>query len=172
MNGAAPLRALGTPVPSALIQDNLTHVELTFIEGRIEQWIRFGHAVHEQSLDRRRRLVAFRPESIFAFIRWASNDFGTIVSRIDILRAVTQDEAYQTVPFVRPGAEILLRADSWPRVERVLRAIDEIEGLGLDAATIAPDHWRHIHNRLAGGQEPRSYTLGRHDAWLKRREVE
>jgi hypothetical protein len=33
--------------------DTLTHVELIWFEKRIEQWIRFGHDVAEQILDRR-----------------------------------------------------------------------------------------------------------------------
>src|SRR5580704_13065646 len=67
---------------------DLTHVELFWLEKRIENWIRFGHAAEEQILDKRRRILSFAPGSIFAFVRWASNDFGTIISRIDILRAV------------------------------------------------------------------------------------
>jgi len=57
----------------------LTHVELTWLEGRIEHWIRFGHDAGETILDRRRRVLSFAPNSVFAFVRWASNDFGTIV---------------------------------------------------------------------------------------------
>ena len=53
-------------------------------------------------------------------MRWASNDFGTIVSRIDIVRAIDRGESYQTLPFVRPGGDILLRINGWPKVERVL----------------------------------------------------
>ena len=82
---------------------NLTHVELIWIEKRIEQWIRFGHDVAEQFLDRRRRILSFAPGSVFAYVRWAANDFGTVVSRIDILRAVLPGEAFSTVPYVRPG---------------------------------------------------------------------
>ena len=60
---------------------------------------------------------------MFAFVRWASNDYGTIVSRIDVLRAVAPGQPLSTVPFVRPGAEILLRISGWPRVEQVLAAL-------------------------------------------------
>ena len=35
-------------------------------------------------------------------------------------------------------------------------------------AAVAPDHWRHVHNRLAAGQDPRPYTAARHRAWLLR----
>jgi hypothetical protein len=58
---------------------DLTHVELLWLEKRIENWIRFGHAAEEQILDKRRRILSFAPGSIFAFVRWASNDFGTII---------------------------------------------------------------------------------------------
>ena len=101
---------------------------------------------------------ASRPSSVFAFVRWASNDFGTVISRIDIVRAVAPGEAFSTLPFVRPGGEILLRITGWPKVERVLQAIDAVEAAGIDPADAAPDHWRHIHNRLTAGEEPRPYT--------------
>ena len=151
--------------------DSLTHVELTWIEKRIEQWIRFGRDVGETILDRRRRVLSFAPDSIFAYVRWASNDFGTVVSRIDILRAVRSGEAYSTVGFVRPGGEIFLRLSGWPKVERVLQAIDAVEAAGIDPADAAPDHWRHVHNRLVAGEEPRPYARDQHAAWLKRRRI-
>jgi hypothetical protein len=149
--------------------DALTHVNLTWLETRIEHWIRFGRIAEEQVLNRRARIVSFVPGSVFAFVRWASNDFGTIISRIDVVRAVALGEPYSTLPFVRPGGEILLRIAGWPNVSRVLQAIDQIEAIGIDPADAAPDHWRHIHNRLSAGEEPRPYTSARHNAWLLRR---
>jgi len=148
--------------------NDLTHVELIWIEKRIERWIRFGHAVAEKILDRRRRVVSFAPNSIFAFVRWASNDFGTIVSRVDVLRAVRVGEGYSTVGYVRPGGEILLHINGWPKVERVLQTIDAIEALGIDPADVAPDYWRHVHNRLTAGDDPRLYIRAQYDAWLLR----
>jgi hypothetical protein len=148
-----------------------TQVELTWLEDRIENWIRFGQIVEEHVIDGQRRRVSFAPGSIFAFVRWASSDYGTIVSRIDILRAVRVGEKYSTVPFVRPGGEILLHLAGWPKVEKVLQAIDTVEALGIDPADAAPEHWRHIHNRLSVGEWARPYTLGRHHAWLHRQSV-
>ena len=151
--------------------DAFTRVELTWLEKRIEHWIRFGRDGGETIIDRRRRVLSFAPNPIFAFIRWASNDFGTVVSRIDIVRAIDRRESYQTLPFVRPGGEILLRISGWPKVERVLQAIDAVEALGLDPADAAPDHWRHVHNRLGAGYEPRPYSRDQHHAWLLCRQV-
>lgn len=149
----------------------LTEVELIHLEGKIERWIRFGREVQERILDRRRRVLAFAPGAVFAFVRWASNDYGTIVSRIDVLRAANGGEPLSTVPFVRPGAEILLRISGWPKVEQVLAAIDQVEALDLRGEDACPDHWRHVGNRIAGGQRARPYTADRHKAWLLRRRM-
>ena len=151
--------------------NNLTQVELLWLKSRIENWIRFGRIAEEKVINSNRRVVSFPPGSIFAFVRWASNDYGTVASRIDILRAVRPGERYSTVPYVRPGAEILLRLAGWPKVEKVLHAIDAVEALGIDPADAAPEHWQHVHNRVSVGERPRPYTKTRHQAWLHRRKL-
>lgn len=147
----------------------LTHVELIWVEDRIEYWIRFGRVAKEQILDRHRRVVSFAPGSVFALVRWRSNDYGTILSRIDVLRTVHPSEPHQTLPCVRPGGESLLRLTGWPKVQQVLQANDAIDALGIDPADVAQDYWRHVHNRITAGQTPRVYTIERHAAWIKRR---
>ncbi|MBU2031542.1 MAG: DUF2840 domain-containing protein [Alphaproteobacteria bacterium] len=170
MTGNAARRMRGRPLPDGPAPFT-TLVELTWQQKKIEHWIRFGHKSYEQILDRRRSIVGFAPNAVFAFVRWASNDFGTIISRIDIVRAIGRGEPFQTLPFVRPGGDILLRLDSWPKVEKTLRTIDAVEALGLDPADVAPEHWRHVHNRLTAGHEPRAYTPEQHAAWIKRRRI-
>jgi hypothetical protein len=80
-------------------------------------------------------------------------------------------EVYSTVPFVKPGGEILLRLTGWPKVEQALRQIDAVEQLDIKPEDAAPDHWRHVHNRLTAGDQPRSYTRPMHAAWTLRRRV-
>lgn len=150
---------------------DLTTVELLWLEKRIENRVRFGRPVSEKALDRNRRVLSFTPGSIFAFVRWTSNDFGTVLSRIDILRAAIPDHSYSTVPCIAPGGESLLRLSGWPKVERVLQLIDAVEALGIDPADAAPDFWHHVHNRLSVNETPRPYTRSRHQAWLHRRKV-
>ncbi|TRC89071.1 DUF2840 domain-containing protein [Mesorhizobium sp. WSM4303] len=150
----------------------LTYVELLWLKKRIENYIRFGKTVENRIIDRSRRVVAFAPGSIFAFVRWTANDFGTIASRIDILRAVGARKRCSTVAYVRPGADILLTAIGWPNVERVLLVIDAIEAIGIDAVDVSPEYWRHVHSRLATRENPRPYTRQRHEAWLLRRRIE
>ena len=151
--------------------DRLTHVELTWFAKRVEQRVRFGRPVASLRLDPHRRCVSFAPNAIFAIVRWAGNGYGTVSSEIDIVRAVGPGERCTTAPFMRQGGDILLSIKGWPKVERVLQAIDATEALGIDPANAAPDHWRHIHNRLTVGEKPRAYTVARHRAWLKRREI-
>jgi hypothetical protein len=150
---------------------DLTEVELIWLEKRIENRIRFGRAVEEKILDRRRRLLSFAPGSIFAFVRWTSSDFGTVISRMDILRAVAPGQRCSTVPYVKPGGEILLRLSGWPKVERALQLIDAVEALDINPADAAHDYWHHVHNRLSVNESPRLYTRARHQAWLHRQRI-
>ncbi len=148
-----------------------TQVELVWIEKQTEHWIRFGRERREQILDRRRRILFFPPGSVFALVRWAANEHGTVLSRLDILRTVERDAACQTVPTVTPGAQILLHVDGWPKVERVLQLIDAIEARGIDPIDVSPDHWRHVHNRMTVGETSRAYGPRQHRAFLLRRRI-
>src|ERR1700741_2962406 len=139
--------------PSTNVSD-LTIVEILWLEKRIENRVRFGCPVSEKGLDRNRRLLSFLPGSIFAFVRWTSNDFGTVLSRIDILRAAIPGQSYSTVPWIRPGGESLLRLSGWPKVERVLQLIDVVEALDVDPADAAPDYCYHVHHRLSVNAKP------------------
>jgi hypothetical protein len=117
--------------------------------------------------------LSYAPNSIVAYVRWLSGAFGTIVSRIDILRTVRRGEAFSRVLYVhvRPGGEILLRVSGWAKVERVLQAIGAVEHIGIVAAGACPDHWRHVHNRLAAGEAPRPYSREQHRAWMVRTKI-
>ena len=149
----------------------LTEVTLTWDEGRIEQWIRFGRIARERIVDRHRRLVGFADGSVFALVRWQANAYGTVVSRIDILRAGADRTERVTIPTVTPGAQSLLRLSGWPKVEATLRIIDGVEALTIAPECACPDHWRQVHNRLSLGRSAEPYTLPRHRAWLLRRAV-
>ena len=102
----------------------LTEVEVTWIEKRYEQWIRFGRIAADTIINRRTRVIAFRPGAVFAFVRWTSNDYGTIHSCIDIVTAVAPGDARETadresiLPFPRGSAECWPPALS-PRAQKI-----------------------------------------------------
>lgn len=166
---AVPKRVGGAA--AELPPEAFTQVELVWIEKQMEHWLRFGRERRERILDRRRRILSFPPGSVLALVRWAANEHGTVLSRLDIMRTVERGAACQTVPTVTPGAEVLLHVDGWPKVERVLQLIDAIEARGIDPIEVSPDHWRHVHNRMTVGETPRAYGPHQHRAFLLRREI-
>lgn len=149
----------------------LTHVELYWERGAREHWLRFGKPVATRIVDRRRRVESYAPGQAFAFVRWAANVYGTATAALDIVRAVGPGEAFTTLAHVDPGGEVLLSVHGWQKVRRVFILIDAIEESGIDPCDVAPDHWRHVHNRIAAHERPRGYSLARHRAWLLRRRL-
>lgn len=147
----------------------LTDVTLIWREGEREDWLKFGKPVAERIINRRQRIESYAAGQVFGLVRWASNEYGTVRSTLDIVRAVDGSEPCVPVRQVDPGGDLLLSVHGWPKVAQVFRLIDTIEAAGIDPCDVAPDHWRHIHNRLAGREVPRSYSLARHRAWLQRK---
>ena len=147
----------------------LTHVTVYWRKGEREDWLKFGKPVAERIVSRSERFESYAPGQLFGLVRWAANDYGTVRSALDIVRAVAADEPVTQVTQVDPGGDVLLSVQGWPKVEQVFRLIDAIEANGIDPCDVAPDHWRHIHNRLAARDVPRDYSAERHLAWLKRR---
>jgi hypothetical protein len=105
-------------------------------------------------------------------MRWEGGPFGTVASRLDIVRAVAPGAPMTLTPFVAPGGELLLRLRGWPRVQRALAAVDSVEALGVSPENAAPDYWRHVGNRILAGLEPRAYDAARHRAWRFRKALQ
>ena len=147
----------------------LTDVTLVWSEGKREDWLKFGKPVAERIIDRRQRIESYAAGQVFGLVRWASNEYGTVRSTLDIVRAVEASEPCAPVPQVNPGGDVLLSVHGWPKVAQVFSLIDAIDASGIDPCDVAPDHWRHIHNRLVGREAPRDYNPARHRAWLQRK---
>lgn len=154
-----------------VVAEAMTEVDLLWWRDTAQVWIRFGLPQAELIHDRRRRTLHFASGEVFGVVRWAANDYGTVRSELDILRAVRTGEPYTTSPYVRPGGELLAAARGWLTVQRLMAAIDAVEAGGFQPARIAPDYWRHVHNRLQAGLAPRPYQVGRHRAWRVRRSL-
>ena len=76
---------------------------------------------------------------------------------------------------VKTGAVVEFHSEEIEKLQEEIalklgfRLIDAIEASGIDPCEVAPDHWRHIHNRLAAREASRGYSLARHRAWLQRK---
>lgn len=147
----------------------LTHVTLFWRKGEREDWLKFGKPVANRIVSRSERIESYAAGQVFGLVRWASNEYGTVRSALDIVCAVDGHEPCTPVLQVDPGGDVLLSVHGWPKVAQVFRLIDAIEAAGIDPCDVAPDHWRHIHNRMAGREVPRHYSPARHRAWLQRK---
>ncbi|ALJ13406.1 DUF2840 domain-containing protein [Sphingopyxis macrogoltabida] len=166
MQAAAP-----PPVGVRLPASGLTDVELTWIEGRLEQQLRFGRVAAERSGGPHKRIASFRPGATFGLIGCTADDLGCVFWSLAIVRAVAPGAPFSTHPAVRPGGEILLSLSNLEPIRAVCREIDMIEASGVDACDVSPDHWRHIGQRLAAALPFRSYSAERHAAWLRHNEA-
>lgn len=147
----------------------LTQVECTCLEGQSEQYLRFGRFASERIVDGRTRIFMFRPGAIFALAEWQSKANGPIASSIAIIQAVAPGEPLALHPLLRPGGDVLLHVETWPKVALVLEAIDAVDATGIDPCDASPDHWRHVADKLGAGLGFRPYTIDRHNAWLRRK---
>ncbi|WP_294048286.1 DUF2840 domain-containing protein [Sphingopyxis sp.] len=171
--------ALPSPMPAAALPpagvrlpaSGLTDVEMTWIEGRLEQQLRFGRVAAEQSGGPHKRIASFRPGATFGLIGCTMNDLGCLFWSLAIVRAVVPAAPYATHPAVQPGGEILLSLSDLEPIRAVCREIDMIEASGVDACDVSPDHWRHIGQRLATALPFRAYSAERHAEWLRRGEA-
>ncbi|GAA0211089.1 hypothetical protein QOZ96_002289 [Brevundimonas nasdae] len=176
-DGSDPVRAPRPAPPLALVaetacvaRDALTWVELIDDEGRAERWIRFGAVAETHRVSAHNQFVGFAPGAVFAYVRWACGPRGAVGARLDILQAVERGAARVAIPGVTPGAVSLLRLNGWSRVRHALAVIDAVAETGVALEAVAPDHWRHVHNRMTAGLLPQAYSTARHRA-LKLRQA-
>jgi hypothetical protein len=163
------------PAPPQLLSSASAHapttrVLLAYVERRINLYLRFGHPVREQRLDRQRHWAWFTPGAQLCRIRWEANDHGTTRWQLLVLQVGAELDAVQRIAGIAPGALLLLCAEGKRRVQPVLQQIDAIEALGIDPAATSPDYWRTVHNRLAARMPLPVYTTERHAAYLTGRE--
>jgi hypothetical protein len=116
----------------------LTHVTLFWRKGKREDWLKFGKPVADRIVSRSERIESYAAGQVFGLVRWASNDYGTIRSTLDIVRAVDGHEPCTPVPQVDPGGDVLLSVHGWPKVAQVFRLIDAIEARASTLATLRP----------------------------------
>src|SRR5690606_33277062 len=107
--------ALPSPMPAAALPpagvrlpaSGLTDVEMTWIEGGLEQQLRFGRVAAERSGGPHKRIASFRPDATFGLIGCTAGDLGCVFWSLAIVRAVAPGAPYATHPAVQPGGEIL-----------------------------------------------------------------
>lgn len=136
---------------------NLTAVQVVYRKNRINHRLRFGAPLIEARLDWQRKLVAFGPGSVFGYIRWRANRYGTQDWRLFVLRTV-ESGLLSTIPGVVPGADILLATRGTTRTQRALDQLDTLEQGAGGLSQVTDAYWRHLHNRLAISLDPHEFS--------------
>lgn len=137
---------------------SLTRATVLFVDGKVNDRVRFGRPAAERIIDRRRRVDLFAPDSLFGYVQWRANRFGTELWRFWVLRSGRPGERLETVPGIAPGAHILLSLAGQARVTRALELVDAVEAEGLDPSTVPESYWRTAQNRLAAGTPCRVFS--------------
>jgi len=109
------------------------HVELLWLEKRIRTGYDSPRRQEQISISgggscRLRRAASSRSCRLY------SNDFGTVISRIDYFAGCRARPALRNRAHVRPGGDVLLRLVRWPKSNAWLQIVDAVEALGIDPA--------------------------------------
>ncbi|MEH3099702.1 DUF2840 domain-containing protein [Sphingomonas adhaesiva] len=151
---------------------SLTRATILFFDGKVNDRVRFGRPAGERIIDRRARIMLFAPGSLFGYVQWRANRYGTEHWRFWVLRAGAPGERLETVPGIAPGAHILLSLAGQARVQRGLTLVDAIETGGVDPADAPESYWRVVQNRLVAGLPCRTYTPAEHAARAPHAEIQ
>ena len=137
---------------------SLTRATHLFLDGKVNDRVRFGKPAAERIIDRRCRVELFAPGKVFGYVQWRANRYGTELWRVWVLQAGSPGERLQTVQGIAPGAHIWLSLAGQARVSRALELIDAIEAQGIDPAQVPESYWRTAQNRLAAGTTCRVFS--------------
>jgi len=132
-----------------------TLVQLHFVRGMINHRLRFGQPEANIKLDEYRTLALFPDGSIFGYVRWRANEYGTIAWRVYVLKA--QAGGYLShVVGITPAVKILVSAQGRPAVKRCFTALDKVEKDAGGALDLVPEsYWTVFNNALSLRKSPR-----------------
>jgi len=134
---------------------SMSFVQLHFVRGRINHRLRFGVPAQIKTLDKYRSIAIFKPDSIFGYIRWRANEYGTQDWRVYVAKA-QEDGFLSKAHGINPAVNILVSAQGKPVVKRCLKALDDLESQangGLE--TVPESYWGVFNNALLLRKTPR-----------------
>ena len=133
---------------------HITTVETSFLDGKHNYRVLFGEPLR---IDTRhaaegmtRKAYSFSAGSRFALDLWRRNAYGTIQWRCLVCEAVSPGMAIDRVPFVAPGARVLLHTKGAAQSRLFLAWLADLETSGIDLVRCAPETFEAAHFRLHG----------------------
>jgi hypothetical protein len=137
---------------------NLTAVLCHYGKDRFNHRLRFGVPQALVKLDSYRKIAVFKPRTIFGYIRWVADEYGTQDWRFFILQT-RNDGLLTRVPGVTPAVKLLASFHRTDCVKRALLAFDEIEKeCGGELGILSESYWlgfqNHLNSRKRGHGTP------------------
>lgn len=139
----------------------MTHTlaQIHFVRGRINHRLRFGKTASVAKLDKYRSVATFSLGTIFGYIRWRANEYGTQDWRVYVLKAQTTGYISE-VAGITPAVKILVSVQGKLAVKRCLNALDTLEIEAGGSLEAVPDsYWPRFSNALLLRKAPRSLTI-------------
>lgn len=126
----------------------LTHVQIHFVKDIVNHRLLFGEPIETIKLDRFRRLAVFEPQSIFGYIRWRANNFGTIDWKLYV--AKTGGDGLMTqVRGISPAVKLLVSVSGRDPMKRALPVLDDIKAKSNTGLIGVPEsYWQAVHTSL------------------------
>jgi len=136
---------------------NRTVVIIQFRKNRINHRLLFGRPCQTIRRGWHRKLEVFLPGSVFGYVRWQGNKYGTQDWSFHVLRSV-EAGTLSRIKGVVPGAEFLFFTRGTTRTARALKWLRQLEAQDFLPEYISPNYWRHAHNAFQTGQTPHPLT--------------
>jgi hypothetical protein len=134
----------------------LTTVHTHFCEGAKNYRVLFGNPLRRETLlcipGVARKVYQFAPSARFALDLWACNRYGTIEWRCYVCEAIAPEMPADTVPFVTPGARVLLHTRGAAQSRLFLSWLADFESRGLDPLRCPAETFEAVHFRLQGSR--------------------
>ncbi len=139
---------------------DLTLICQHFVPDICNHRLRFGVPQKVTKLDKYRSVAAFSPDSIFGYIRWQRNQYGTTFWQL-IIAKTAKEGRIQKLTGIYPGASVLVNVSGVNAVKQALTRLDYWEKqAGGDLSNIPETRWRHFQNGIIIRSAPRPVKSG------------
>lgn len=153
------------------MSDFLTRVHLHYGRDKFNHYIRFGVPTYRDNQSPREAYEYYSTGAIFGYVRWETNNYGTLRWRFFILKGGDEKTFMCSIPGVSPGAEVLADISGKERVHRLFEAIDCIEANDIDPCEVASWYWVQSNARINSSLKPFAYSPEMHRTWLLEQEL-
>jgi len=154
VEGGGPAR--GTQISGGAVHAAVTTVHTAFHMGRHNYRVLFGAPLRVDVLHREegisRGVYSFGLGARFGLDLWRRNDYGTIQWRCLVCEAVAPGPDLEFIPFVTPGARVLLHTKGAAQSRLFLAWLADLERGGVDLLHCPRDTFEAAHFRLHGSR--------------------